>query len=289
VPLVSSAAEALADDPAAAIDVGAINCAKHATLCAKSDIRAYPTYRLAAGGLGGLSQELPFASASTAESIAKWATGVATEWRWLLHAAGDVSSISGEAAWETFLANTTAFSLVLCVDEAESGPARTARTNLLRLAASVSPARATVRVIDCGIEESVGSPLCARLGLPRPPFAPVLRALRAGAKSPKDVGEALFSPADVDAHIALAIVEAVVRLAVNVTDEVEEGKRAAFDKEAKEEEEEREEEDGGDWSESQYTPPERPKLQWSGPTRPKGPTGGGWGGGGSAPPQVRLQ
>jgi curved DNA-binding protein CbpA len=277
VPTVTAAAEALADNEFG-VDVGAINCAKNADLCGRSDIREYPTYRLAAGGADGLTQSLPFQSADNAESIASWALDIAAEWRWLINQ-GNVSTISGHAAWDAFLNETKQVALVLCVDIAESGPAKTARTNLLRLAASVGSSRAAARIIDCDIEDSIGSTLCTRLGLPAPPFAPVLRVIRAGDKAAADVGEALYSPSDVEPHIALKIAETVIRLAVNGT---EDGRKSTYDKgeQKMEEDADKPDEPGA----HNPPPPPRPALKWAGPTsKPSTPHFGG-----SAPSAPRL-
>ena len=284
VPMVSAAAEALADNDMG-VDVGAINCAKYETLCGKADIREYPSYRLMAGGISGLSQVLPYANAQVADEIAAWSLETAKEWRWLM-SAGNVSALTGETAWDAFLSTTPALSLVLCVDASESGPARTAKTNLLRLAASVGAQRVAARVVDCDVEDAAGSALCTRLGLPTPPFAPVLRVLRAGAKKENDVGETLFSPADVEPHVALAIAETIIRLAIRIEgeEEEEEGKKTSFDKGEKKKEEEKEE--GGEGG-GAPSPPTRPKLNWSGQSRPKS-IGGGGGRGGSAPMAPRL-
>lgn len=260
VPMVTAAAEALADNEMG-VDVGAVNCAKSPDLCGRSDIREYPTYRLAAGGADGLTQSLPFASADNANSISSWALEIAAEWRWLF-SQGNVSTISGEPAFDAFLTETKELALILCVDIAESGPAKTARTNLLRLAASVGSSRAVARLIDCDVEDAKGSALCARLGLPSPPFAPVLRVFRSGDKSEKDVGEVLYSPAEVEPHVALAIAETIIRLAVNGTDD---GRKATYDKgETKKEDEEKPEGSGG--GSAPPPPPQRPALKWAGAT-----------------------
>ncbi len=286
VPVVSAAAEALSDNDMG-VDVGAINCAKYESLCGRADVREYPSYRLMANGMGGLSQTLPFASAQNADAIAEWTLEVAREWRWLM-SAGDVATITGEIEWDAFILNTTkTLALVLCVDASESGPARTAKTNLLRLAASVGPQRAVARIIDCDMEDSIGSNLCIRLGLPAPPFAPVLRVCGVGNKTVSDIGVPLYSPADVDPHVALAIAETVIRLAINVADDGDNAdddvKKANFDKETKKKEDD---EENPAPPPSQPTTPERPKLNWGGPARPK--TNSHFGGGGSAPAAPRL-
>jgi thiol-disulfide isomerase/thioredoxin len=294
VPMISAVAEALAD-AAQGVDVGAVNCAKHAGVCGRADIREYPSYRLASGDAGGLTQVLAYADAAHADAIKSWALEVASEWRWLL-AAGDLKALSGVAAWDAFLADASpALALVLIVDNAESGPARTARTNLLRLAASVGADKVVARVVDCDAEDGAGSALCDRLKVPAPPFAPVLRVLKAGAKEPTDIGETLFSPAEVEPQVALAIAETVLRLALgpgNTTDAAD-AARAKYERETAPK---KDDEDkgkgkgkgggGGGGGGGAPSAPKRPALKWSGPKKPPmTPIGGG---GGSAPAAPRI-
>ena len=152
-------------------------------------------------------------------------------------------------------------------------------TNLMRLGAS---ARGRVRtgVVHCEAEAPWDQGgLCGRLGLPRPPHAPVLRAFHRGNTTMADVGEELFNPAEVESHVAFKLVEAVLRLsgeqeaaAVALA-----GKGEAWDKERKPEEEDKP---------PPPPPPPRRAPQWNGPPPRAIPAGGFGGGGGAAPPAM---
>ncbi len=280
-PVFKAAAEMLAEgeDEAAAVDVGAVNCHKHAALCSRFDVRAYPTVKIVSGR--GMVQDSDGALGA-AEGLAAWARETAGEWRWLF-AASDTRALRGEADFAAAVLDDGAFWLVLFLDGTECGPCRTARTNLMRLSA-MSRGRARTGVVDCEAEEpgfDAGG-LCARLALPRPPHAPVLRAFHRGNKTRADAGEELFSPAEIESHVALRLVEAVLRL----SGEPEAGALAAagaaagrWDKDRKEEEE------------AEPTPAPTPRRpRWNGPsprTLPGGGFGGGgFGGGAAAPPPM---
>ena len=116
-----------------------------------------------------------------------------------------------------------------------------------------------------------------QLGLPRPPHAPVLRAFHRGNKTAGDVGEELYNPAELESHVALKLVEAVLRLS-GEQDEAAlalAGKAKAWDKDPKEEEEED--------SPTPSAPPQPRRPKWNGPPPRALPAGGFGFGGGSAP------
>jgi hypothetical protein len=128
---------------------------------------------------------------------------------------------------------------------------------------------------------------------PSPPPAPNHRAFHAGNKTLGEVGEALFDPTAMEPHVALALVDAVLRLAVVVEGEGEGAVSppggAGKPKWRKEGEEEEEGKEASDDS----PPPPPPRPKWNGPPpRPISSSqggGGGWGGGGGfAQPQQRL-
>jgi hypothetical protein len=107
------------------------------------------------------------------------------------------------------------FWLVLFMDGEDCGPCRVARSNVVRLSAGVR-GLARVGVLDCDGEEPGwhDGGICKRLGLPAPPHQPVIRAFRRGKKGLDYFGEELFDPNDVEPHVALALTERLLRLAL---------------------------------------------------------------------------
>ena len=298
--MFKAAAEKLAEEAEegggsseAAVDVAAVNCHKWPALCSRFDVRAYPSVKMVSGG--GMVQDAGDAGTahvltSDAEALAAWARETAGEWRWLF-AAGALARISGEAAFTATVLASPDFWVVLLVDGVECGPCRTARTNLMRLSASAGKGRVRAGLVDCESETPGWGEggLCARLGLPRPPHAPVLRAFHRGNKTEGYVGESLYNPAELESHVALRLVEAVLRLSM----EVEPGAVAVaggagggagkWDKDPKEEEE-------GEGEDKQPPPPNPPRVpKWNGPPPRAIPAGGFGGGGGGAAPAPMLR
>ena len=280
-PLFRAAAEALAEGATGMeVDVAAVNCHKWPALCSRFDVRAYPTVKVVSGA--GMVQDSA-GQLNDAEALVAWARETAGEWRWLF-AASDTPLLRGEAGLASAVLASADFWLVLFLDGQECGPCRTARTNLMRLSAS---ARSRVRtgVVDCETESPgwAEGGLCGRLGLPRPPHAPVLRAFHRGNKTAGDAGEALFNPAEVEPHVAFKLVEAVLRLsgeqeaaALTVA-----GVGSEWDREKEEAEEDQQEPPPPQQQQQQRRP------QWNGPP-PRALPAGGFGGGGAAavPPQM---
>ena len=281
-PTFKALAEALTEDE---VDVGAVNCHKWAALCQRFDVRAYPSVRMVGAGMN--NDAPPGQDLANVEAMKAWVLETAGEWRWLF-AAANIAPVGGEAGFAGAVLASQDFWLLLLLDGLDAGPSRVARTNLMRLGAAAA-GRVRVGVVDCEAEEPdwEAGGLCARLGAPRPPHSPQLRAFRAGNKTSDDVGEVLFDPALIESHVALPLVEAVLRLsgagrrccACADGEGGGEGSelmapgaaKPAWEKNKKEEDDE-----------VRPTPPPPPprKPKWNGPA-PRAIPAGGFGGGGA--------
>jgi thiol-disulfide isomerase/thioredoxin len=279
-PTFKALAEALTEDE---VDVGAVNCHKWPAVCQRFDVRAYPSVRMVGAGMN--NDAPPGQDLHNVEGMKAWVLETAVEWRWLF-AAANLAPVAGEAGFAGAVLDSQDFWLLLLLDGLDAGPSRVAKTNLMRLGAAAA-GRVRVGVVDCEAEEPdwEAGGLCARLGAPRPPHAPQLRAFHAGNKTRGDVGEVLFDPALVESHVALPLVEAVLRLSgAGKKCRCTEGAEVASDGgelmapgAAKPSWEKNKKEDV-----EEPTPPPPPprKPRWNGPA-PRAIPAGGWGGGGA--------
>ena len=101
--------------------------------------------------------------------------------------------------------------VVLYTDGLACAPCRTAKTNLMRLSASLRALPVGVGYVDC--EAPGNRQLCAATGLPAPPHAPEWRGFGRGAKWRGD-GEILFDSSRVDVAQALEMIYRGLRLAL---------------------------------------------------------------------------
>ncbi|EGB13105.1 hypothetical protein AURANDRAFT_60606 [Aureococcus anophagefferens] len=261
-----------------AVEFGAVNCARNAKICNDwYGIRAYPTV-LALNEVLGTRTE--FFGDKTEDALLDWVGKVADEWRFLASAA-DVKLIADADDYRAAILNATRFAVVAFSDGLDCVACKTARTNLLRLSASLASAgdadsRPLVAFVDCdapalarlcyddGDECEGDAALCH--GLPPPPHAPVVKAFAAGRR--KGRGEQLYNPNEVEPHVAVAIVERVARLALARDDDGAAGLAAG----------------AADWSKDderpEPPPPPPPPPMWNGPAPRRAVSWGGGGGGG---------
>jgi len=245
VPQYVQLAEELAE---AGVDVGAVNCHKHAQLCASFDVRFYPSLRMASGALG-LHQDGHAVSNAGLQAVAAWALSVREEWLWLFQHAR-LAELDAASFAARVMDDPGRMWIVLFQDGEDCGPCRVARSNLARLSAGLAKLdNVSVAVLDCGAEAEEEA-LCARLGLPPPPFAPVVRVFRRGARRAGEQGQELFDPNEIEAHVALKLTEKLLLLALAGEEEATVG--GAYQK-----------------GEEERTPPPppRPPPQWNGAQR----------------------
>ncbi|KAH8071272.1 hypothetical protein JL720_11482 [Aureococcus anophagefferens] len=120
-----------------AVEFGAVNCARNAKICNDwYGIRAYPTV-LALNEVLGTRTE--FFGDKTEDALLDWVGKVADEWRFLASAA-DVKLIADADDYRAAILNATRFAVVAFSDGLDCVACKTARTNLLRLSASLASA-----------------------------------------------------------------------------------------------------------------------------------------------------
>ena len=266
------------------VEVGAINCEKNRDLCADwLAVSAYPSIVLL-NRQHGTVQLYPEGGDRTPDAIRSWALAIAAEWRYLF-AASNVTSLDAGSFDATVLRSERAW-LVMFSDGLVCSQCRTAKTNLMRLSASLRGMPVGVGLVDC--EQPANRELCYEThALPPSPHRPQLKMWRSGDKRPDDdgapsaKGELLYNPNQLESHVALQIAERAMRLALHdrlPTDEADSFDNAAADPLHAA---------GGGFQEEREAPrapdgaPTRPStfqwdgpqmrhkpLPWGGPTRP---------------------
>ena len=212
------------------VEVGVVNCVSESALCQASfNVRSYPTLRLV-NVAQGMMQEFAGASAAEAPVIAAWVRTIAREWRWLW-AHSDVRRIASAAEFEATVQNSTKFWCVVFLDGEGCGPCKTAKTNAMRLSASLVSTTAArsagVATVDCAASPKLREWCTENIGVPAAPHAPQVRGFASGDRGGSDDGgdgggEVLYSANEVRPHVALRIIERVARLAL-AKDREEEG------------------------------------------------------------------
>lgn len=193
------------------------------------------------------------------------------EWSWLFKRSSLVTIDSPQSLSTMMDGAPTQLFLVLFLDGVDCQPCKTAKTNLLRLAASLHYSNVTVAFADCELGSlnawCYGSGNCNGESelpceeLPPPPHAPFLKAMTSHRSS-----ETLYNSNELESHLALQLIEKVLRHALDIRDE--ETDVAGYKKESEEEEEGDEEENV-------------PDFMWNGPA-PREPVAWGGGSGGGA-------
>ena len=205
-----SAAELLRDETS--IDVGAINCerAGNKRICADwLSVDAYPSLLLLNRHHGMLAR-YPKDDDKTAEKVRAWTLRTATEWRRLMQASAVVAIDAAE--FDSAVMEDERAWVVLYTDGLTCAPCRAAKTNLMRLSASLEGLPVGVGYVDC--EAPTSRALCREAGLPERPHAPEWRGYGRGAHTMRRAGEPLFNEAQIDAASALELVDRGLRLAL---------------------------------------------------------------------------
>ena len=200
------------------VEVGAINCEKNRDVCADwLSVSAYPSIVLL-NRQHGTVQLYPEEEERTPDAIRSWALAIAAEWRYLF-AASNVASLDAESFGATVLRSESAW-VVMFSDGLVCSQCRTAKTNLMRLSASLRGLPVGVGLIDC--EQPSNRALCYEThALPPSPHRPQLKMWRSGDKRPDDerapaaLGELLYNPNLLESHVALQIAERALRLALH--------------------------------------------------------------------------
>ena len=201
------------------VEVGAINCEKQRSVCADwLAVSAYPSIVLL-NRRHGTVQLYPEGEARTPEAIREWALAVAAEWRYLF-AASNVTSLDAGSFGGAVLHSEAAW-LVMFSDGLVCSQCRTAKTNLMRLSASLRGLPVGVGLVDC--EQEHNRRLCYTTHqLPPTPHRPLLKVWRSGDKradtapdAAAALGEPLYNANLLESHVALELTERVLRLALH--------------------------------------------------------------------------
>lgn len=266
------------------VEVGAINCERPGNKQICSDwlsVDAYPSLLLLNRRHGTLAR-YPSADSKAAEEVARWALATAREWRLLFTTTANVAHLDAEGFGERVLDDARRAWVVLFSDGLACAPCRTARTNLLRLSASLAGLPVGLGIVDC--EEPSNGAFCREEhGMPERPHGPAFLAWPRGLKrrGGSTRGEALFSAEQIEPHRALELIDRGLRLALaneRASSGGEEGGEAtAFERHAAPPGESGE--GGADvfggggppggfrWDGPQRDPDAKP-LPWGGPRRP---------------------
>jgi len=294
---VKKLAELLKDDED--VEVGAVNCVTETRICSEwYAVRAYPTF-LAVNDLHGTRQEYQDGIYEP-ELLAEWVRKIAREWRYLI-SRSTLHTITSPAQFHQVVVNTTDFVVVAFMDGFECSSCKTARTNAMRLSASLRGYKGVaVAVVDCDSVAMEG--VCSLQQLPSPPYAPVVKGYPSGNKSVVVAdsdessgsgsgsgsgngsgsgskvgtvqGKVLYNSNEVEPHIALQMIDGIVRMLLADRIEVAVGNSvglpgdgtAGYDAEKKDDEKDKEKQ------RDEGMPPD---MQWNGPKRAVGVAWGG--------------
>lgn len=199
------------------MEVGAINCEKPANKRICTDwlsVAAYPTLVLLNRKHGTLAT-YPKDEVKSSERVRAWALDTAREW-WYLFDHANVSQLSAQTFTSAVIDDEQRAWIVLFTDGFACAPCRTARTNLLRLSASLRGLPVGIGVVDC--ERPTNVAYCRQVHkMPERPHAPAFLAWPRGPKRRGGdlEGEPLVAPGDeIESHVALQLIDRGLRLAL---------------------------------------------------------------------------
>lgn len=258
-----------------------MNCVKNPRVCNEYlGIHSFPSLVMVSRRHNLVQRFHDTVSAQSAQQVQEWAMKVAREWRWLFTSASVVSLNMTNFYQEVVMSNDSV--VAMFTDGLACTPCRVAMTNLLRLSAGLRGLPVKVGVVDCSIP--INRHLCyVEHKVPRPPHRPVFWMWRTGRdegapSGPNSAaakpGEALWQSSDVEPHIALQLIERVLRLALAdratppSAGEVAEGQRSDFEEDKEEEQPEASEPHPDAPPRPEYHRPP-PDLLWEGQSAPK--------------------
>lgn len=206
VDMYKEIAEQLAED--ANIEVGAVNCETQKDLCAEYGISSYPT--LIALNEKWRTSQLHQQDPKTVSNVVSWMRIVSREWKYLFHTS-NVEPIANLTDFQNTVINSSEFWVVAFMDGMDCGPCKTAKTNCMRLSASLRGyPDVRVGLVDC--EEEEARELCyVHQKLPARPHAPVVKGFPSGVKA-ENGGELLYNANEVEPHIGLRMLDSAIRL-----------------------------------------------------------------------------
>ena len=209
LPHYKEIADDLQDD--SGIEVGAVNCVSSEEICSEwFGIRAYPTL-LAINDKWGMRQE--FHGPKSVDGVKSWIRKVEKEWKWLFKTS-NIIMIENKEQFQHEVLNSTTFWVVAFMDGMDCSACKTAKTNAMRLSASLRGFYKDVQVgvVDC--EEPEARELCYDdQQLPSRPHAPVVKGYPTGIKATNSRGEVLYNSNEVEPHVALEMLDHTLRMA----------------------------------------------------------------------------
>lgn len=258
IPSFKQIAEQLAEDTSVDVEVGSVNCVTDPTICGDwFGIRSYPTL-LAVNDKHGTRQEY-HGSKSVPETKA-WIQKVAREWKWLF-IQSNIITMTTKDEFDKEVVASELFWIVVFMDGFDCSACKTAKTNAMRLSASLRGyTDVQVGMVDC--EEPDAFDLCygedGGQGLPSRPHAPVVKGYGSGGKAQNTRGEILYNTNEVEPHVALEMLDHTIRMVLNDrlnnTSAVGMANDGSYAENEKDKEEDKKE-------------PERPEPMWNGPVR----------------------
>lgn len=146
VPTFSNIASMLEEEEA--IEVGAVNCATQSVICNEwFGIRSYPTV-VALNDHHGMRQE--YDGPLEPLEVTTWLKRVAREWRWLMRQSRHLISLVSEQAFKEQVLESNEFWIVVFLDGFDCSACQTAKTNVMRLAASLKGlSDVKVGIVNC--------------------------------------------------------------------------------------------------------------------------------------------
>jgi hypothetical protein len=199
-----------------------------------------------------------------------WTKSVAKEWRYLFKKS-NIISISNKESFDEIVLASEDFVIVAYLDGLDCSSCKTAKTNIMRLSAGLLGYDGiTIALVDCESQDSKF--LCYQdQNLPSRPHAPIVKGYPSGTKSEVSKGEILYNSNELEPHLAMEIMERIVRLALS--DRIQNSQALSEGNDKSEYDKDKEDDD--------ENPPKPTETMWNGPP-PRAPIswGGNGGGGG---------
>ena len=141
-------ADAIAQDTTVEVEIGSVNCVTNTAICSDwFGIRSYLTI-LAVNDKHGTRQE--YHGPKDIHQTKDWISKVGREWRWLFKQS-NIISLPDKEAFDKEVVASEMFWIVVFMDGIDCSACKTAKTNAMRLSASLRGyADVRIGMVDCG-------------------------------------------------------------------------------------------------------------------------------------------
>merc|ERR1712166_634562 len=147
---------------------GAVNCELNSQICGDwFDVPSYPTIMML-NDKWGTQQIYHKHQEKAVQPLVEWAKSVAAEWQYLF--AQSNMLVLEAHNFTTGILSTNKVTMVSFVDGFDCSSCKTAKTNMLRLSASLGHL-ATIAVVNCAKDEASRELCYTNQSLPRPPHS----------------------------------------------------------------------------------------------------------------------